>query len=369
MNRTSWLLAPLIILSMAIGGALVIGAERVFDDEDAPASGTVADATPDADPLNSPAVAADLSALYERVRPSVVLISGQRLGRNGVPSGTGTGTGVVIDTDGHIMTNDHVVRGFDEVFVTFANGDELEAEVLGRDPGNDLAVVRVSEPSGLLVPAELGDSAQVKVGQAVIAIGNPFGLEASLTSGIISGAGRLLPSSANGRPIRNLLQTDAAVNPGNSGGPLMTLDGKVIGINTAVENPAGGNFFVGVGYAVPINTAKQFLPKLIAGEEIRHPRLGIAGDTVTPRLAKEFELEVESGVLVASVDQGSAADEAGLREGDVIVAMDGQDVATFDEMAGIIDSHEVGDTIKIRVDRDGDEIEMEATLKDWDALA
>jgi S1-C subfamily serine protease len=371
MKRTTWLLAPLIVISMLAGAGVVIGVDRLTEEDNgapAAAAGAVSE-TSGGEPQASPPQVTDLSSLYDRVRPSVVLIRGQREGLGGLPGAQGTGTGVVLDTEGHILTNDHVVRGFDEVFITFADGTEVQGDVLGRDPGNDLAIVRARDAGELLRPAELGDSSQVKVGQPVVAIGNPFELEATMTAGIISGLNRTLPSSANGRPIRGLIQTDAAVNPGNSGGPLLTLDGKVIGINTAVENPSGGNFFVGVGYAVPINTAKRFLPKLIAGETIAHPRLGISGDTVTARLVEQFDLKVDKGVLVADVARNSAADEAGLREGDVIVALDGQPIETFDQLADTIDAKEVGDEITVTVNRDGEELQLKATLRDWDAQA
>jgi S1-C subfamily serine protease len=370
MKRTTWLLAPLIVVSMLAGAGVVIGVERVTEEDNGQAAGpagAVSETSGQPQPVSPQAT--DLSALYDRVRPSVVLIRGQREGLGGFPGAQGTGTGLVLDTEGHILTNDHVVRGFDEVFITFSDGTEVQGDVLGRDPGNDLAIVRARDAGELLKPAALGDSSQVKVGQPVVAIGNPFELEATMTAGIISGLNRTLPSSANGRPIRGLIQTDAAVNPGNSGGPLLTLDGKVIGINTAVENPSGGNFFVGVGYAVPINTAKRFLPKLIAGETIAHPRLGISGDTVTARLVEQFDLKVDKGVLVADVARNSAADEAGLREGDVIVALDGQPIETFDQLADTIDAKEVGDEITVTVNRDGEELELKATLRDWDAQA
>lgn len=371
MKRTTWLLVPLIIVSMLAGAGVVIGVDRLTDEETGTpaATGPTASETTGGRPETVPPQLADLSPLYDRVRPSVVLIRGQRGGLGGLPGAQGTGTGLVLDTEGHILTNDHVVRGFDEVFITFSDGTEVQGDVLGRDPGNDLAVVRARDAGELLKPAELGDSSQVKVGQPVVAIGNPFELEATMTAGIISGLNRTLPSSANGRPIRGLIQTDAAVNPGNSGGPLLTLDGKVIGINTAVENPSGGNFFVGVGYAVPINTAKRFLPKLIAGETVAHPRLGISGDTVTPRLVEEFDLRVDKGVLVADVARNSAADEAGLREGDVIVALDGQPIETFDQLADTIDAKEVGDEITLTVNRNGEELQLTAKLRDWDAQA
>jgi S1-C subfamily serine protease len=205
----------------------------------------------------------------------------------------------------------------------------------------------------------------------VAAVGNPFGLDGTFTTGVISGLNRTLTSSGNGRPIRGLLQTDTAVNPGNSGGALVNLRGEVIGINTAIENPGGGGF-VGVAYAVPINTPKRFLTELVNGETVEHPRLGISGQSLSPEEAED--LGVAHGVAVLSVESGSAADEAGLEsadgsEGDVIVAIDGQPMTSFEALADYIDSKKVGDDVTLSVRRDGEDIELQATLRSWDSTA
>ena len=194
-------------------------------------------------------------------------------------------------------------------------------------------------------------------------MGNPFGLDGSFTTGVISGLDRSLPSSANGRPIRGLLQTDTAVNPGNSGGALFNLEGEVIGINTAIENPTG-NGFAGIAYAVPINTPKRFLTELVAGDTIEHPRLGISGREVTPEVAQA--IGVEHGIVVLSVDNGSGADEAGLvgatnGSGDVIIAIDGTPMRTFDDLADYVDAKNVGDEVTLTVMRDGEQIELTAS--------
>jgi S1-C subfamily serine protease len=205
----------------------------------------------------------------------------------------------------------------------------------------------------------------------VAALGNPFGLDGTFTTGVVSGLNRTLPSSANGRPIRGLLQTDAAVNPGNSGGALFNLKGEVIGINTAIQSNGTGGF-VGVAYAVPINTPKRFLTELVAGETIEHPRLGISGQPLTNDEAED--LGVAYGVAVLAVDSGSAADEAGLDgsangTGDVIVEIDGNPMRTFEALADYIDSKEVGDEVTLTVHRDGEQVELTATLKSWDSSA
>lgn len=378
MNRFSSVFLT-VVLSMAIGGVIVGGVTWALDDGPPAQQATTGDdaaqdAASDSDGPTSdaPRAPADFSALYDEVRSSVVRITtgddpeapfgGQR---------DGLGSGVVIDAEGHILTNYHVVRGFDAVTVTFADGTVAGATVVGTDPGNDIALVQTDADASVLKPATLGDSGAVKVGSVVAAVGNPFGLDGTFTTGVISGLERTLNSSANGRPIRGLLQTDTAVNPGNSGGALFNLDGEVIGINTAIENPSGGGF-VGVAYAVPINTPKRFLTQLVSGETIDHPRLGIAGETLSPSAASE--LGVAQGIAVRSVDSGSAADGAGLREGagddaDVIVSIDGEPMKTFEDLADYVDSKAVGDTVTLQVRRDGEDLELTATLKSWDSTA
>jgi putative serine protease PepD len=367
-----------VLLSMVAGAAIVGGVTWALDDGGDDGAPAAVSQNPDSvsrdangDALTAPEAASDFSALYEQVRPSVVRIT---TGTDGNPfnnSPDGLGSGVILDEEGHILTNYHVVTGSDEVTVTFADGSTAEAEVVGTDPGNDIALVKTDGGLEALRPAKLGDSSEVKIGTVVAAVGNPFGLDGTFTTGVISGLDRTLTSSANGRPIRGLLQTDTAVNPGNSGGALFNLQGEVIGINTAIENPAGGGF-VGIAYAVPINTPKRFLDALVNGETIEHPRLGIAGRTLT---AEEADgLGVPQGVAVLSVESGSAADEAGLQSaqdgsGDVILAIDGQPMTTFEALADYIDSKQVGDEVTLSVRRDGEDIELRATLRSWDSTA
>ena len=321
-------------------------------------------------PGSPPATAAlpDLPDLVERVMPSIVQIR---------VDSAGTGSGMVIDGEGHILTNRHVVEGADRIVVELRDGTTATAEVMGMDAGNDLAVIRADLPAGSLIPAVFGDSGAVRVGEPVFAIGNPFGLGFTVTSGIISGLGRESDGEPGGHRIRGVLQTDAAVNPGNSGGPLFNADGEVIGINTALENPYGQRVFVGVGYAVPSNTALRFMPALIAGEEIEHPQLGIAGVGLDVITSEDAGVDAERGVYVTHVVPDSAADAAGLvaaseddgsgldRGGDVITAIDGVEVNDVQELARIIDSHDVGDTVTLTVVRDGASIMVEATLRAW----
>lgn len=365
----------IVLVSMALGAAIVAGVTWALDDDDGrtvsvvdngdePAGGTGAN---DVD-----VAASDFTELYDRVRPSVVRITtGQSTGNPFQDFRQGLGSGIVLDRDGRILTNHHVVRGFDSVTVTFSDGTVAEAEVVGKDPGNDVALIVADVDPDVLVPAKLGDSSSVQVGSFVAAIGNPFGLDGTFTTGVVSGLERALPSSADGKPIRGLIQTDAAVNPGNSGGALINMKGEIIGINTAIENP-GGNSFAGIAYAVPINTPKRFMPQLVAGRSIEHPRLGISGRTLSASEAED--LGVSHGVAVMTVEPGSAADRAGLKsaaggEGDVIIAIDDEETKTFEELANYIDSRDVGDEVTITVHRDGEEMELTATLTAWDSTA
>ena len=331
--------------------------------------------TPTATPTPTEAPEAEATAalpnlpdLVDQVMPSIAQIR---------VDAQGTGSGIVIDREGHILTNRHVVEGATRIVVELRDGTTATADVIGMDAGNDLAVIRADLPIESLSPAVLGDSWLVRVGEPVFAIGNPFGLGFTVTSGIISGLGRESDGEPGGHRIRGVLQTDAAVNPGNSGGPLFNAAGEVIGINTALENPYGQRVFVGVGYAVPSNTALRYLPRLMAGEEIKHPQLGIAGVALNALTAEDAGVDIERGVYVTHVVPDSAAAAAGLvaasesdgsgldRGGDVITAIDGVEVQDVQELARIIDSHEVGDKVALTVVRDGEEITVEAVLRAW----
>lgn len=312
----------------------------------------------------------DLPGLVERVRPSVVRIEA----RTGSGFGSqGVGTGLMIDREGNILTNFHVIDGARTVTVDLTDGTQAPATVVGTDPGNDLAIVKASLPANKIVPARLGDSDAVRVGEPVFAIGNPFGLAFTVTSGIISGRERER-SAVDGRPIRNVLQTDAAVNPGNSGGPLFNARGEVVGINTSIENPTGQRVFVGIGFAVPSNTASRFLPQLVRGETPKHAQLGISGVTLDATTAENFGVTINQGVYLTGVGVGSPAEQVGLRGatragsgGDVITAIDGRLVRSIGELAGIIDSHAVGDTVELTVQRGREQLQLRAVLREWQA--
>jgi len=321
---------------------------------------------------------ANLADVVERVRPSVVTVNTVVTNRAGTPQGEGLGTGVVVDQQGHILTNYHVVQGAGAVTVKFADGTVLAGRVIGSDPGNDLAVVKVNAPAEALTPARWADSDTVRVGQGVFAIGNPFSLEFSVTSGIVSGTERQASGGISGRAIRGVIQTDAAVNPGNSGGPLFDAEGNVIGINASIENPTGQRVFVGVGFAIPSNIAQRYLPDMIAGKSITHSQLGVAGITLNAINAKEAGVQPTKGVYITSVTNGGAAERAGLRAaaagnpsgalppgGDVVTAIDGKPVNTIEQLARTIDGYNVGDRVKMNVVRDGRPLELTATLQEW----
>ena len=321
------------------------------------------------------------SEIYVQLRPSMVEITSTANGRFG--QSEGSGSGVIIDDQGFILTNYHVVSGADDIEVALDDGSTLPATTVGSDPGNDLAVIRIDPPADGLTAASLGDSDELRVGDAVFALGNPFGLEATFTEGIVSAVGRTYSPGTGTRPLRNMIQTDAAVNPGNSGGPLVNCYGEVVGINSLLENPTGQGVNVGIAFAVSINTAKRSLDDLVAGNTVSHPWLGIAGRELTPALARDLGLSVTRGVYVVTVAQNSPADRAGLRPalssegalqddsdlppgGDVILAVDGTEVNDVDELAGYLDSQKrAGDTVTLDVLRNGQETVVEATLAEW----
>jgi putative serine protease PepD len=329
--------------------------------------------------LNSGCLAAN--DIFQRVRPSVVEITSTTNSRLG--QSQGEGSGVIIDETGFILTNYHVVSGADTLEVTLADGSTAAATLVGRDPGSDLAVIRIDPPAGGLTAASLGDADQLRVGDPVFALGNPFHLEATFTEGIVSALGRTYSPGSGTRPLRNMIQTDAAVNPGNSGGPLINCYGEVIGINTLLENPTGQSVNVGIAFAVSVNTAKLYLADMKNGDTISHPWLGIAGREITPALAKDLDLSVTKGVYVITVASGSPAQRAGLHPalrsenqalndnslptgGDVIVAVDGTAVTDVDQLASYLDSQKrVGDTVALDVLRDGQDTTVTATLAEW----
>jgi len=257
------------------------------------------DATTLGDVLSSSKSSLTLVELFEKSEEGVVQIQVDKDGQN-----TGSvGSGFVYDNLGHIITNAHVVDGASKAIVTFLDGSQYNAEIIGKDKFTDIAVIKVSEKPRLLHPLQIGDSSQLHVGEQVAAIGNPFGLSGSMTSGIVSQMGRLLPSQDSGFSIPDVIQTDAAINPGNSGGPLLNMKGQVVGINTAIQSISGGN--TGIGFAVPSNTAIKIVPSLIEDGEYHHPWIGISGRDIDPDLARVLELKDAKGFLIITVVDGS----------------------------------------------------------------
>jgi S1-C subfamily serine protease len=271
----------------------------------------------------------------------------------------------VIDKSGHIVTNFHVIEGADEVAVNFSGDDRVRARVVGSDPSTDIAVLRIDTPARALTALPLGNSDGVRVGDPVVAIGNPFGLERSASSGIVSALQRELRSPAE-FTIDRVIQTDAAINQGNSGGPLLNGRGHVIGVNTAIFSPSGGN--VGIGFAIPINTVRDVAAELIDKGRVDHAWIGVSMQTVDEELAQTFRLPVERGVLVTAVVAGSPADEAGLEGGDTTVVVNGEsyvlggDIITRADGRAVASAEELGDTVAEK--EPGDEIELEVRRDD-----
>ena len=302
--------------------------------------------------------------LFNRVNPGVVTVF----------MTSGSGSGFIVDADGYIVTNNHVIAEGGEITIVFHDGDVKRAELLGTDPQGDIALLKVDAAPGELTALPLGDSDALQVGQSVIAIGAPFGLSNSLTTGIISGLNRQMPVeelglSANYQ-IPNVVQTDAAINPGNSGGPLLTMSGEVIGVNTAIESPVRANS--GVGFAVPSNVVRVIIGQLRESGEVSYPWLGIAGGTLSPDAAEELGLPRDTrGVLVSEVTIGGPAAAAGLRGldpatnrgADIITGIDSLAVVEFDDLLGyIVQNTQVGQTVTLSILRDGAPQTLSLTL-------
>ncbi len=313
--------------------------------------------------------------IYDRVSPAVVEVN-TSLGSGPTSRILGSGSGFLIDIEGHIVTTNHVVDGAGHVTVKFSDGTEADATILGRYPGNDMALLKV-EPSVVagIEPVTLGSSSNLRAGQMAVAIGSPFGLEGSVTVGVISQLGRDLPS-ALGRPISNVIQTDALINPGNSGGPLLDSSGAVVGINTAIQVSPNGSSN-GIGFSVPIDSLKTSLPKLKSEEVVRPPWLGIQARDVDAQLAERLDMPVNSGVYVVGVLPDSPAEQSGLTEsgvgpggredtgGDIITQVNGVGVDTTAELVAQLNLGQPGDPVTLTVIRGGETIQVVATLGEW----
>jgi S1-C subfamily serine protease len=356
-----------------VGAAVYAGAAGTNDSHTA----TVTQAAP----VVQATKISQVGAIYRATRPGVVEIdvTGSSSSQNSFPFGGGgsqqtsaEGTGFVLDSDGNIVTNEHVVSSGSNIHVKFADGSIYKATVVGDDPSSDLAVIHVNAPSDELRPLPLGDSNALQVGDGVVAIGNPFGLDGTLTSGIVSALGREI-DSPNGQPIENAIQTDAAINHGNSGGPLLDLNGKVVGVTSQIQSDSGGN--EGVGFAVPVNTVKLVVNQILSHGTAKHALLGVRVTTVPASVAAA--LGIQQGVVVTTVEPSSSAAKAGLKaggqvkslngtdyptNGDTITKVDGQPITTAEQLRGVIDAHAPGDKVKLTIVRNGKTRTVTATL-------
>jgi putative serine protease PepD len=318
-------------------------------------------------------------AVYEKVADGVVNVTSTAMQLdfffNAFPT-QGSGSGSIIDAKAHILTNHHVVADAQKLEVTLADGSKWPAKLVGSDPDNDLAVIKIDAPKEKLKVIPMGDSRNLKIGQKVLAIGNPFGLQRTLTTGIISSLGRTIRSEV-GTLIEDVIQTDAAINPGNSGGPLLNSDGEIIGINSAILSPSGGS--VGIGFAIPVNAAKRVVPELLSKGYVTYPWIGATIQSLIPEIANYRKLKIERGAMIAEVAKGGPADKAGLKGGsqriqvgnmivlvggDVVVRADQHDVKTNDELIHYIREKKPGDTILLKVYRNGNFVDVKVTLSE-----
>ena len=325
----------------------------------------------EATPLSSKSLS--LIEIFEKSEPGVVRVNVQRGETEDVTGGVGSG--FVFDKKGHIISNAHVVKDANKVVVTFLDGRSYNADIIGSDEYTDIAVIKVNADLSLLHPLSIGDSSNLKVGEEIAAIGNPFGLSGSMTAGIISQLGRLLPTSSNYQ-IPDVIQTDAAINPGNSGGPLLNMRGEIVGINTAIQSTTGE--FTGVGFSIPSQTVAKIVPTLITDGEYKHPWIGIAGRDIDPDMASALNLKDAIGFLVITVVEDSPAFQAGLIGsdktievdgvnypvgGDVILAVDGKEVRKIDDiLVHLQRAKSVGDEMVLEILRDGRTTNITITL-------
>jgi putative serine protease PepD len=350
-RRSTGFLVALALGAGLLGGAAGAGVISVVDDDQPAAESS----SPSQSSLESPASDSNQSVssfssvedVAAEVLPSVVSIAVQS------QQGSGTGTGVVISSDGQILTNNHVVASGGQLIVTFHDGSTAQAEIVGTDPVTDLAVIQAQDVSDL-TPAELGSSGDLEVGQQVVAIGSPFGLEGTVTSGIVSAIGRPVSpgQTQDSLTVIDAIQTDAPINPGNSGGPLVNMSGQVVGINSAIFSPSGAGS-VGLGFAIPIDQARPIAEELIENGQATHARIGIG--------VRDAVSETR-GALVANVEPSSGADEAGLVEGDVITKVDDRLITGGESLIAAARSYRPGETVTLTIVRDGDTQTVEVTL-------
>lgn len=393
MKKKNIIIASIFVLLFLMGCSILGYAQNYLHGETNEIESIEPVATAEVDPVTSETLSAlnaqvmtmvqeTFQAIYNSVNPSVVNI--QVMEDYGWTTVSGEGSGFVWDTTGHIVTNNHVVEDAFDITVVFADGTTTKAEIVGTDPQSDLAVIKV-DPEGLsLQPVILGDSHSVAVGDLVIAIGNPYGLDGTMTQGIVSALSRSLTVdessmfSRTNYTIPDIIQTDAAINPGNSGGVLVNISGEVIGVTAAIQSSTDSN--AGIGFVIPSHIVERVVPVLIADGVYKHPSLGLSGVSLTLVLAENMGLDTGTrGILITDIIRGGAADEAGLNGsyqtmvapgrisvtyGDVIIAVDGQPVDSYEEMVSyVFNKTEVGQTVKVAVLRDGRELEVDLKLQ------
>ncbi len=353
----------------ALGGVVAVGAVALLGGLEGDTTTVVNEtsAVPRAATVPS-GKAMSVNEIYERAAPGVVQIAstGRATDTSTGDTPSALGSGFVLDKAGHIVTNFHVVEGADQIRVSFSNRDTVEADLVGTDPSTDIAVLQVEASASALTPLPLGDSDKVRVGDPVVAIGNPFGLDRTATAGIVSALQRLI-TAPNQFTIDHVIQTDAPINKGNSGGPLLNDHGQVIGVNTQIETGGISTGNVGIGFSVPVNTVKDVVAQILQTGKVEHAYLGIAGHAVDADLAETYNLPVEAGVLVEEVRSGSGASKAGLEAGetqvvvagetyilggDIIVAFDGKKIASIEELRDAISAHKPGEKVSLAVYRD-----------------
>jgi S1-C subfamily serine protease len=372
-----------LVAAAVLGGAVAVGGVALLgglDSTTTVVTETGAAPSPGLAPASGDAMS--VNEIYERASSGVVRINASDNSTSSSTSPFGQnaalGSGFVIDKSGHIVTNYHVVRDAGRVTVSFSNRDTVQAEVVGTDPSTDLAVLRVETAASALTPLSMGNSDAVRVGDPVVAIGNPFGLDRTVTAGIVSALQRLI-QAPNRFTIDHVIQTDAPINPGNSGGPLLNARGQVIGVNTQIETGTGssatGN--VGIGFAVPSNTVKDVVAQILRTGRVDHAYLGISGQPLTEDVAERYNLPVEAGVLVGSVTDDSGADNAGIQGGktevvvagvsytlggDIIVAFEGKKISSVEELRDAISGKKPGDKVSLVIYRDASRKSVTVTL-------
>jgi S1-C subfamily serine protease len=386
-STSSWTRMGSLVLAGLLGGGVVVGIGAVVDssDDEPQAVISTVSATPPAATFDASETGAkSVQQIYQQAGPGVVQVTSTSVVSDnpffGPQEATSLGSGFVVDKDGYIVTNYHVIQDAREVEVNFSGDDRVPAKVVGSDASTDLAVLKIGAQARALTPLPLGNSDAVRVGDAVVAIGNPFGLERSVTAGIVSALQRDI-TAPNGYTIDKVIQTDAPINHGNSGGPLLNARGEVIAVNSQIESETGGN--VGIGFAVPVNTVKEVVAQIKERGRVEHAYLGIEMQAISDELSETFNLPVDEGVLIVNVVDGSPADEAGLKGGDktvivegtsyglggdIVTRVDGQAVTDPDALGSVVREKDPGDTLTLDIQRGDSQRTVSVTLGRLPAL-